>query len=127
MKRSIVNKCHIFHIFASCSNLLLIRLIFLNQVILGYDHDSSAVSTICAKHDLINTCMISMISYTFARSYISFLKTIVVYNMFSCSVDFQITFIQQEGIKSLNISFQGTIFIWDMYTSVSNGYNDGVF
>lgn len=44
----------------------IIRSIFLNQVILGYDHDSSAVSTICAKHDLINTYMISMISYTFA-------------------------------------------------------------
>lgn len=66
MKRSIVNKCHTFHIFASCSNLLLIRSVFLNQVILGYDRDSSAISTICAKHDLLNTYMISMISYAFA-------------------------------------------------------------
>jgi len=50
MKKFMVNKYYVIHIFASFSNLLFIRSIFFNQVILGYGRDSCTISTIYAKH-----------------------------------------------------------------------------
>lgn len=62
MKTLVINKCHIFHIFVSSPNLMFIRGIFLNQVILVYGHNSSTISTIYAKDVVLsNKYVISMI------------------------------------------------------------------
>lgn len=81
------NKYHIFHIFASCCNLLFIRSIFSNKKdVLGYSHDSSVIATKPKTRGLINKYVISVFSYTSAFEFYTILKTTIVLSPFYFTV-----------------------------------------